>query len=331
LRSEPLPKALERYGDFSPTLLRDEGRLQSGRGETVLRHPLLCTAALLVFVTAGAWAGCAPDYRFDKNSGVFIQDFIVNGTTSLDSGDLQKIRGKLIGACVDEQTDDLEQLVKGLFQNEGYYAAVVHNFDIRTIDPLAHPKTISLETEIVEGPIFKFGQVNFVGNHAFTTAELRNALSLRKGEVAKRSSIGSGFDGIRKLYLPNGFGDLTFIPDDTNDLGNFTVNMTLTVVEGPQYHMGKLIVVGKHNDLSTRLQTLWSIPEGAVFDFGYPEEYIKANRTLLPKAFSKNDLQIVRDCPEATVAVWLILDEPALLSQSQPRAVKCEESHDKDQ
>jgi outer membrane protein assembly factor BamA len=200
----------------------------------VLGRPLSCMAVLLVFVTTGAWADCAPDYRVDKNSGVSIQDFIVNGTTSLDSRGLQRIRGKLIGACVDEQTDGLEQLVKDLFQNEGYYAAVVKNLDIRTVDPLAHPKTISLETEIVEGPIFKFGQVNFVGNHAFTTAELRNALSLRKGEVAKRNSIASGFDGIRKLYLPNGFGDLMFIPDDTADLGSFTVNLTLTFVEGPQ-------------------------------------------------------------------------------------------------
>jgi hypothetical protein len=142
----------------------------------VLGRPLLCMAVLLVLVTAGAWAGCTPDYRTDNNSGLFIQDFIVNGTTSLDSGDLEKIQSKLIGACVDEQTSQLEQLVRILLQNEGYYAAIVKNVDVRTVDPLARPKSISLEAEIVEGPIFKFGRVNFVGNHAFTTAELRETL-----------------------------------------------------------------------------------------------------------------------------------------------------------
>ena len=290
----------------------------------------IAISLVLVFGASCVWAGCTPDYRTDNNSGVFIQDFIISGTTSLDSSSLEKIRGKLIGACVDEQTGELEQLVKEFFQNEGYYAALVKNLAIHTIDPLAHPKSISLEAEIVEGPIFKFGQVNFVGNHAFGTTELRNALSLHKGEVAKRSSIGSAFDGIRKLYLPNGFGDLMFIPDDTPDLGSFTLNLTMTIMEGPQYHMGKLIVVGKHDDVVARLQTAWSISEGAVFDFDYPEEYIKANRTLLPSGFTKNDLQIVRNCPEASVAALLILDESALLSQrfQPPRALKCEESRD---
>jgi hypothetical protein len=149
--------------------------------------------------------------------------------------------------------------------------------------------------------------------------------------LAKRSSIASGFEGIRKLYLPNGFGDLMFIPDDIADLGSFTVNLTVTLVEGPQYHMGKLIVMGKQDDLTARLQTAWSITEGAAFDFDYPEEYIKSNRTSLPGGFSKNDLQIVRNCPEASVAVLLILDESVLLSQSQPRPVKCEESQHKNQ
>jgi hypothetical protein len=162
-------------------------------------------------------------------------------------------------------------------------------------------------------------------------AEIRNALSLRKGEVFDRNTLVTGLDRIRKLYLLNGFGDVAFIPDDVADLGNYTVNLTITVEEGPQYHMGKLVIVGKQDDIAAELPAAWSIPEGSVFDFGYPAEYAEANRKLLPSSFSQNDLQIVRNCPEASVAVWLILQESALASQLPPRAVKCEESHDKKQ
>jgi hypothetical protein len=128
--------------------------------------------------------------------------------------------------------------------------------------------------------------------------------------------------------LPNGFGDLTFIPEDAADFGNSTVNLTLTLMEGPQYHMGKLVIVGKQDDITARLQTAWGIPEGAVFDFAYPAEYIQDNRKLLPNSFSRSDLQVIRNCPEAFVAVWLILQESALASQSPPREVRCEGSHD---
>jgi outer membrane protein assembly factor BamA len=184
---------------------------------------------------------------------------------------------------------------------------------------------------VAEGQIFKFGEVGFVGNHVFQISELRDAFPLRKGEIFNRYLIAGGLAGIRKLYGRNGFGDVTFVPDDTADLGNSVVNLTVTIVEGPQYHMGKLVVLGKldDSDVATRLQTAWSISEGMVFDFAYPQEYMKRNQELLPSSFGQNDLQIVRNCPEASVAVWLILQESALASQSPPRAVTCEESHQK--
>jgi outer membrane protein assembly factor BamA len=232
-----------------------------------------------VFLASSLWADCAPDYRSDKKSGIFIQDFHITGTSSLSSADLLNIRSKLIGACVDEDPDDLKQLVRQLFQNKGYYAAEVKNLDIHVLDGLERPKPINLEAEVAEGQIYKFGQVSFVGNHAFQIPELRDSFSLKTGERFNRSSLAKGFDGIKKLYGRNGFGDLAFIPESA-DSGNSTVNLTVTIEEGPRYHMGKLVIVGKQDDIVPRLQTAWGLSEGAVFDFSYPQEY----RHSIPEA-----------------------------------------------
>lgn len=289
----------------------------------------VATSLCCIFVATALWAECAPDYRSDKKSGLFIQDFVVNGTSALSSQDLLSIRSRLIGACADDP-DELKQLVREFFQNQGYYAIDVKNLAIHVVDALAQPKTVNLEADVTEGQIFKFGQVRFVGNHTFREPELRHSFQLREGEIFNRSALAAGLDGIHKLYLRNGFGDVLFVPEDTADLGNSVVNLTVTIVEGPQYHMGKLVVLGKldDNDVTARLQTAWSISEGTVFNFSYPQEYIKSNQELLPSSFSQNDLQIVRNCPEASVAVWLILQESALASQSPPTSVKCEESHE---
>jgi len=284
-----------------------------------------------ILLATRLWADCAPDYRSDKKSGIFIQDFAISGTSSLSSADLLDLRSKLTGACVDEDPDELKQLVKELFQNQGYYAVAVKNLDIHPLDTLERPKPIKLEAEVDEGQIYKFGEVSFVGNHAFQTPELRRAFSLRKGEIFNRTSIGSGLDGIHRLYARDGFGGVVFIPEDSADIGNFTMNLKVTIVEGPQYHMGKLVVVGKQDDVAPQLQTAWRISEGMVFDFGYPQEYLKANAKLLPSSFSQNDLQIIPNCPEASVTVWLILQESALASQPLPRVVRCEESQEKKQ
>jgi|SRR5215469_3229186 len=289
------------------------------------------TGFFCILLATNLWADCAPDYRSDKKSGLFIQDFAISGTSSLSSADLLSIRSKFTGACVDEDTDGLSQLVKYSFQNEGYYQAEVKNMDIHVLDALERPKPIKLEAEVIEGQIFKFGEVSFVGNHAFQTPELRDSFSLRKGEIFNRNSLGSGLDGIRKLYERNGFGDMASIPDLIADVSNFTINLKVTVEEGPQYHMGKLVILGKQDDIAPRLQTAWGLSEGTVFDFGYPQEYLKANGESLPSSFSQNDLQIIRNCPEASVTVMLILQESALASQPPPGAVSCEESHEKKQ
>jgi|SRR5580658_3772408 hypothetical protein len=71
----------------------------------------IATALVCMLFATVLWADCAPDYRSDKRAGVFIADFIINETSSLDSSQLAAIRSKLIGACADEKTDDLEELV----------------------------------------------------------------------------------------------------------------------------------------------------------------------------------------------------------------------------
>jgi hypothetical protein len=107
----------------------------------------IATALVCMLFATVLWADCAPDYRSDKRAGVFIADFIINETSSLDSSQLAAIRSKLIGACADEKTDDLEELVRAMFQNEGYFAATVKNLDLKMLDPLAQPKHIKWHHE----------------------------------------------------------------------------------------------------------------------------------------------------------------------------------------
>jgi len=215
---------------------------------------------------------------------------LIDGTTGITSSNLHAFENKLSGACANESTDDLEYLVRSLFQNEGYHATQVK-----------------------------------IGNHALQEAELRNALSLRKGRVFKRSVIASDLHSIRGEYLKKGFGDVVFIPDDTETHGNSTVNLTLTILEGTQYHMGKFKVIAKQ-DIAERLQSAWLLAEGTFFDFSYPKDYVSANRDLLPINFTPGDIRIIRNCPEATIEVWVVANQTASDLRSQPKEVKCEAS-----
>jgi hypothetical protein len=89
-----------------------------------------------------------------------------------------------------------------------------------------------------------------------------------------------------------------------------------------QYHMGKLEIFAK-KEAADSLRSKWELSEGAVFDRTYLDKYIGSNRSLLPTEFQREHVQVVRDCPDATVDVRLPLDAMDPRSQSLPKDNEC--------
>jgi outer membrane protein assembly factor BamA len=281
-------------------------------------------AALLtfVFLTAFLRADCAKDHRSSKNAGFLITDFTISGTQALSSDELATIENELTGVCFDENPEQIQEYVKALFQDRGYFGVEVKNLRIKPSDPLAVPKPAMLEADVLEGPQYRLAEIGFIGNHAFNGDELRNKFPLKKGDLFARDKVASGLDHLRKLYVSSGFIELTFIPD-TENLSNATVNLSVSVLEGRQYRMGRLEIFAK-KEVADKLRAEWQLPEGAVFDRTYLDKYIDSNRSLLPTEFQPEHVQIVRDCPDATVDVRLPLDAIDPRSQSLPTNTRCD-------
>ena len=115
-----------------------------------------------------------------------------------------------------------------------------------------------------------------------------------------------GLESLRKLYATNGYLDMTAIPE-TQPSSNATIRLGLAIEEGPQYRLDKVEFVGK-KEMTSRLQVQWNLEPGSVFDVTYLDQYIGANRELLPDGFTRKDVQIVTDCPKALVEVRLVVD-----------------------
>ena len=149
----------------------------------------------------------------------------------------------------------------------------------------------------------------------------------RRATCFGRDKIASGLDALRDLYVSSGFIDFTAIPD-TQNLSNATVILSVSVMEGQQYHMGNLEIFAK-KEVADRLRTEWQLPEGEVFDLTYLEKYIGSNRSLLPTGFQREHIQLVRDCRDATVDVRLPLDAMDPRSQSVPKDRGCDAARGK--
>jgi len=139
--------------------------------------------------------------------------------------------------------------------------------------------------------------------------------------VFARGKIASGINGVRHLYVSNGYVDWR-ASSDARKFSDAAFVVTLAIIEGPQYRMGKLDIFAK-KELAEKLRAAWELPEGAVFDYEYLSKYVDSNRALLPPEFVRKDVQLVRDCPDSTVEIRLPIDGTEPGSQSQPKDIEC--------
>lgn len=284
-------------------------------------------APAILFSAALLNAQCANDHRENKNAGILITDFTITGTQTISETDLARITGDMIGFCYDEDSDEMGQRVRASFQDRGYFKVELKSLRFKPRDPLGVPKPVTIEAEVSEGPQYRLGDVTFVNNHAFPVEKLHQQFPLKKGGLVERDKIVSGLDSLRKLYGTRGYLDWIAIPD-TEFGSNATMNLNITIEEGPQYHMGKLDIVAD-KDAAAWLRPEWKLAEGDAYDTTYIDKYLAAARDFLPKKFDRSNLQTIQNCPDALVHVRLIVDPAQDKTNSEAKNVPCQD-HPKD-
>jgi outer membrane protein assembly factor BamA len=197
---------------------------------------------------------------------VLIDSLVISGTRTVDSAELAEITNSMAGSAFNDDSDELEERIRDQFQNHGYFKVEVQHLDIKVIDPLASRKLVRLEADVSEGPLCRLSGIDFTGNHAIHSPELRAKFPTKTGNVFKKSEIGGGLDSIQKFYGSQGFLDSMFTPNAQIDSAS-TVKLDIEVQEGPQYRMGKLEIFGPA-EVSDKLQARWEIAPGTVFDAG---------------------------------------------------------------
>lgn len=278
-------------------------------------------------LSLAARAQCGKDNREDPNAGILVTDFTITGTQTVSATELARMTGELTGSCFNDDTDEIGERVRALFQNREYFLVEVKSVKLKPGDPLGIPKPVTIEAEVAEGPQFKVGEITFLGYRAFSAEKLRQQFPLKIAAAFERDKVAAGLESLRKLYGTHGYLDATAIPE-TQPGSNAMMHLSLTFQEGPQYRLEKVEFVGK-KEMISRLQVQWKLAAGAVYDATYVDHYIEANREFLPEGFGRNDVQIATDCPKALVAVRLMVDPAEEASRSQAKNVPCEDTHDK--
>ena len=126
--------------------------------------------------------------------------------------------------------------------------------------------TVDVQIPIEPGQVFRLSSAAWGGNMAIDDATLSRLVSVKPGDLADGMKLASGWQQIELEYEHRGYLDAKVTPVPKFDDPSGTVRYDVTIVEGPQYHMGELVITGLSVDAERRLRNAWRLAPGQVFD-----------------------------------------------------------------
>ncbi|MGA3294187.1 MAG: POTRA domain-containing protein [Candidatus Acidiferrales bacterium] len=169
--------------------------------------------------------------------------------------------------------------------------------------------SVTVAAPVDPGPNFTWSGVTWKGNSAIGVLELGTLVPFREGDPADGTKIEGVWETVRKAYMRLGYLDISLNPTPQFDEAAHRAGYSVSVTEGPQYHMGKLVLTGLSIDGERRIRAAWKIPPGAVFDAGVYDEFlengVKQAFAGFPFHYEKIGRFLQQDPKTATVDVLL--------------------------
>jgi outer membrane protein insertion porin family len=181
--------------------------------------------------------------------------------------------------------DKAAQELKRQYLTRGYYAAEVTT----TITPIDRNRVGILFT-VIEGPSAKIRQINFIGNHTFSTSTLLDEMRLStpnwfswytKNDLYAKEKLTGDLENVRSYYLNRGFLEFNIdstqvsISPDKQDM-----YLTITVHEGQPYTVSGVHLAGNLLDRQAELEKLVKIRAGERFS---AEKLTATTKTIVDK------------------------------------------------
>lgn len=171
------------------------------------------------------------------------------------------------------QRASLERLEKELKQ--AYNARGKYNARIATKVTTLTENRVAINITISEGRVSRIKEIKFIGNHDFSSSELRNQMALStsnlytyftKKDQYSKAEMDASLEALRSFYLDRGYlkfnivSSQVMLSPDKKD-----VYISIHVDEGPQYRFSGYNIIGKTILPKEKIDPLIQVKKGAIF------------------------------------------------------------------
>ncbi|MGH9927850.1 MAG: outer membrane protein assembly factor BamA [Pyrinomonadaceae bacterium] len=170
---------------------------------------------------------------------------------------------------------------------------------------------------IMEGRIYRIGEMKIEGNSIFSEDVVRNVIGLNKGDIANGEKIGKAlFENLKKYYGQQGFIEYTAEPtptfkDNPQKPDEGIVDFVITIEEGKQFSLRRLEFIGNTFTRDNVLRREVLLNEGDIYNqSAWEYSIIKLNQLGYFDPIDKDkDADFKTNEEEATVDLNLKVSE----------------------
>jgi outer membrane protein assembly factor BamA len=165
-----------------------------------------------------------------------------------------------------------------VYLQRGYLKAAFSQSDARVVESASSDEVlVDAILPVTPGKVYSTSDVAWKGNVAIPTAQLQLLIHLPTGQPADAVRLAHDLEDIGKLYRDHGHMMAHVTPVPAMDDEMSTVHYDLNVVEGDQFKMGELELVGLEAQETARLQEAWTLAEGQPYNASYPMLFLQKN------------------------------------------------------
>lgn len=122
-----------------------------------------------------------------------------------------------------------------------------------------------LSIPIDEGPVFRIGEIGFRGDLIGDEADYHERLTVEKGEVFKRSKVGSDINELTNFYKDKGYAYVNVTPLTKVDLEDRIVDLSFEIERGNKVYFERINVRGNSKTRDKVIRREMKISEGELY------------------------------------------------------------------
>jgi outer membrane protein insertion porin family len=201
-----------------------------------------------------------------------IQKIVFKGNKKIKSSQLKKLMAtkqrNILSIITKSGTLDEDalkndlQLLTAYYFDQGYLEAKISEPKIN----LSNPKKIQVEIEIVEGPRYHLGNIDFKGDLLTTKEALFKVLGIKRGDAYSNTAIRKEVNALTEKFANRGYAYAEINPEISMDNKNLLVHLTFEIEKKKRVFYEKIQVVGNTKTRDKVIRRELAVAEGELYN-----------------------------------------------------------------